>query len=74
MDERSGSPTGELRVPNLFRMACGSTTNLSRPILFQRMYHIHGKNLSKALELAPEIDVLTASLDVSIEVGVQMLA
>jgi hypothetical protein len=32
------------------------------------------KNLSKALELAPEMDALTKSLDVSIGVGVPMLA
>ena len=32
------------------------------------------KNLSKALELAPEMDALTKSLDVSIGIGVPMLA
>ena len=74
MDERSASPAGELRGPNLFRMAYGAPTSPPRPILVQRMYHMPRKNLSKALELAPEMDALTKSLDVSIGVGVPMLA
>ena len=74
MDERSASPAGELRGPNLFRMAYGAPTSPPRPILVQRMYHMPRKNLSKALELAPELDELTKSLDVSIGVGLPMLA
>ena len=74
MDERSASPAGELRGPNLFRMAYGAPTSPPRPILVQRMYHMPRKNLSKALELAPEMDALTKSLDVSMGVGVPMLA
>ena len=74
MDERSASPAGELRGPNLFRMAYGAPTNPPRPILVQRMYHMPRKNLSKALELAPELDELTKSVDVSIGVGVPILA
>ena len=74
MDERAASPAGELRGPNLFRMAYGAPTSPPRPILVQRMYHMPRKNLSKALELAPEMDALTKSLDVSMGVGVPMLA
>ena len=74
MDERSASPAGELRGPNLFRMAYGAPTSPPKPILVQRMYHMPRKNLSKALELAPEMDALTKSLDVSMGVGVPMLA
>ena len=65
MDERNASPAGELRGPNLFRMAYGAPTSPPRPILVQRMYPMPQKNLSKALELAPEMDALTISLDVS---------
>ena len=74
MDERSASPAGELRGPNLFRMAYGAPTSLPRPILGQRMYHMPRKNLTQALELAPELDELTKSIDVSIGVGLPMLA
>ena len=74
MDERSASPAGELRGPNLFRMAYGAPTSPPKPILVQRMYHMPRKNLSKALELAPEMDALTKTLDVSMGVGVPMLA
>jgi hypothetical protein len=74
MDERSASPAGELRGPNLFRMAYGAPVNPPKPILVQRMYHMPRKNLSKALELAPEMDALTKSLDVSIGIGVPVLA
>ena len=74
MDERSASPAGELRGPNLFRMAYGAPTSPPRPILVQRMYHMPRKNLAQALELAPELDELTKSLDVSIGVGLPMLA
>ena len=74
MDERSASPAGELRGPNLFRMAYGAPTSPPRPILVQRMYHMPRKNLAQALELAPELDKLTKNLDVSIGVGLPMLA
>tara|TARA_B100001057_G_scaffold31985_1_gene29057 strand:- start:529 stop:1149 length:621 start_codon:yes stop_codon:yes gene_type:complete len=74
MDERSASPAGELRGPELFRMAYGAPTSPPRPILVQRMYHMPRKNLAQAMELAPELDDLTKSLDVSIGVGLPMLA
>ena len=74
MDERNASPAGELRGPDIYRMAYGAPVNPPRPILVQRMYHMPRKNLSKALELAPEMDALTKSLDVSMGVGVPMLA
>ncbi|MAK09489.1 MAG: hypothetical protein CML36_03305 [Rhodobacteraceae bacterium] len=74
MDERSASPAGEFRGPNLFRMAYGAPTSPPRPILVQRMYHMPRKNLAQALELAPELDKLTKNLDVSIGVGLPMLA
>jgi len=74
IDERNASPAGELRGPDIYRMAYGEPTSPPRPILVQRMYHMPRKNLAQALELAPEMDALTKSLDVSMGVGVPMLA
>ena len=51
-------------------MAYGAPINPPKPILMQHMYHMPRKNLAQALEL----DELTKSLDVSIGVGLQMLA
>ena len=70
MDERSASPSADMKGPNVYRMAYGVPSNPPRPIMAQRMYHMPRKNLASALELAPELDELMKSQDVSIGVAV----
>ena len=61
MDERSASPTGDMKGPEVYRMAYGAPSNPPRPLMVQRMYHMPRKNLASALELAPELDELMKS-------------
>ena len=70
MDERSASPTGDMKGPEVYRMAYGAPSNPPRPLMVQRMYHMPRKNLASALELAPELDELMKSQDVTIGVAV----
>jgi hypothetical protein len=70
MDERSASPSADMKGPNVYRMAYGVPSNPPRPVMAQRMYHMPRKNLASALELAPELDELMTSQDVSIGVAV----
>ena len=70
MDERSASPTGDMKGPEVYRMAYGAPSNPPRPLMVQRMYHMPRKNLASALELAPELDELMKNQDVTIGVAV----
>ena len=72
--ERGADPAAELRGPNIYRMAYGTPTTPPRPILVQRLYHMPRKNLASALALAPELDKLMQTQDVSIGVGVPIVA
>ena len=69
-EERSASPSADIKGPNVYRMSYGVPSNPPRPIMAQRMYHMPRKNLASALELAPELDELMKSQDVSIGVAV----
>ena len=70
MDERSASPSGDMKGPDVYRMAYGAPSNPPRPLMVQRMYHMPRKNLASALELAPELDELMKSQDVTVGVAV----
>ncbi len=74
MKERSANPSGDIRGPNVYRMAYGAPTSAPRPILVQRFYQMPRKNMASALALAPELDQLMQGQDVSIGVGVPIVA
>jgi hypothetical protein len=70
VDERSASPSGDMKGPDVYRMAYGAPSNPPRPLMVQRMYHMPRKNLASALALAPELDELMKSHDVSVGAAV----
>ena len=72
--ERGKEPAAEIRGPNVYRMAYGAPTSPPRPILVQRMYHMPRKNMASALALAPELDKIMQTQDVSIGIGVPIVA
>ena len=73
-DEVGKNPGAELRGPNVYRMAYGVPDNPPRPVLGQRLYHMPRKNMAAALALAPELDKLMQTQDVTIGIGVPIVA
>ena len=72
--ERGTNPAADLRGPNVFRMAYGVPSNPPRPVLVQRFYQMPRKHMTSVLALAPELDKLMQNQDVTIGVGVPILA
>ena len=66
MEERSASPSAEIKGPDVYRMAYGKPSNPPKSLLVQRMYHMPRKNQASAIELAPEMDELMKSQDVNV--------
>ena len=66
MEERSASPSADIKGPDVYRMAYGKPSNPPKSLLVQRMYHMPRKNQASALELAPELDALMTSQDVNV--------
>ena len=66
MEERSASPSADIKGPDVYRMAYGKPSNPPKSLLVQRMYHISRKNQGSAIELAPELDELMKSRDVNV--------
>lgn len=66
MEERSSSPSADIKGPDVYRMAYGKPSNPPKSLLVQRMYHISRKNQGSAIELAPELDELMKGRDVNV--------
>ncbi len=66
MEERSASPSADIKGPDVYRMAYGKPSNPPKSLLVQRMYHISRKNQGSAIELAPELDELMKGRDVNV--------
>ena len=66
MEERSASPSADIKGPDVYRMAYGKPSNPPKSLLVQRMYHITRKNQGSAIELAPELDELMKGRDVNV--------
>ena len=66
MEERSASPSADIKGPDVYRIAYGKPSNPPKPLLVQRMYHISRKNQGSAIELAPELDELMKGRDVNV--------
>ena len=66
MEERSASPSADIKGPDVYRIAYGKPSNPPKSLLVQRMYHMPRKNQASALELAPELDALMTSQDVNV--------
>ena len=66
MEERSASPSADIKGPDVYRIAFGKPSNPPKFLLVQRMYHMPRKNQASALELAPELDALMISQDVNV--------
>jgi hypothetical protein len=72
-NEISTNPGGEVNGPQLYRYAYGAPDSKPRPVVVIRQYHMPRKNLSKAMELAPQLDELMKPMDVGIGIGVPLL-
>ncbi len=66
MEERSASPSADIKGPDVYRIAYGKPSNPPKSLLVQRMYHISRKNQGSAIELAPELDELMKGRDVNV--------
>ena len=66
MEERSASPSADIKGPDVYRMAYGKPSNPPKSLLVQRIYHISRKNQGSAIELAPELDELMKGRDVNV--------
>ena len=66
MEERSASPSADIKGPDVYRMAYGKPSNPPKSLLVQRMYHISRKNQGSAIGLAPELDELMKGRDVNV--------
>ncbi len=66
MEERSSSPSADIKGPDVYRIAFGKPSDPPKSLLVQRMYHMPRKNQASALELAPELDALMTSQDVNV--------
>ena len=66
MEERSASPSADIKGPDVYRIAYGKPSNPPKSLLVQRMYHISRKNQGPAIELAPELDELMKGRDVNV--------
>ena len=66
MEERSASPSADIKGPDVYRIAFGKPSDPPKSLLVQRMYHMPRKNQASALELAPELDALMTSQDVNV--------
>ena len=66
MEERSASPSADIKGPDVYRIAYGKPSNPPKSLLVQRMYHISRKNQGAAIELAPELDELMKGRDVNV--------
>ena len=66
MEERSASPSADIKGPDVYRIAFGKPSDPPKSLLVQRMYHMPRKNQASALELAPELDTLMTSQDVNV--------
>ena len=66
MEERSASPSADIKGPDVYRIAFGKPSDPPKSLLVQRMYHMPRKNQASALELAPELDALMISQDVNV--------
>ena len=72
--ERATNPAGDIRGPNVYRMVYGGPTKPPRPLMVQRMYHMPRNNIGSVMELAPQLDKLMQSMDVSIGIVVPAAA
>ena len=72
--ERASNPAGDIRGPNVYRMVYGGPTKPPRPFMVQRMYHMQRNNIGGVMELAPQLDKLMQSMDVSIGIVVPAAA
>ena len=66
MEERSASPSADIKGPDVYRIAFGKPSDPPKSLLVQRMYHMPRKNQASALELAPELEALMISQDVNV--------
>ena len=66
MEERSASPSADIKGPDVYRIAYGKPSNPPKSLLVQRMYHISRTNQGSAIELAPELDELMKGRDVNV--------
>ena len=73
-NERATNPAGDLRGPNVYRMIYGGPTNPPRPLMVARAYHMPRNNMGGVMELAPQLDKLMQSMDVSIGIVVPVAA
>ena len=66
MEERSSSPSADIKGPDVYRVAYRKPSNPPKSLLVQRMYQISRKNQGSAIELAPELDKLMKGRDVNV--------
>lgn len=72
--ERASNPGGDIRGPNIYRMLYGAPTKPPRPLIVQRLYHMPRNNMASVMELAPQLDKLMQTIDVSIGLAVPIAA
>ena len=72
MHERAVDPVADVVVSWLGRMLYGAPKGV-KPIVVHRDYQASRSAVSKAMELAPKLEVRMAEIDVGVGIGVLMM-
>ena len=74
MRERALNPAGEIKGPHIFRTVYGAPTGKPSPVIANRIYSVPRGKQADMLALAPELEKLMKTVDVSVGAAVPIFA